>query len=363
MVSLATNAVRTRLALTTFLSNGGEDRRSHVRDLLRQVINSADECGLSELVDALANCEAMLSSEQSVTTAHAYAIDGALRALAPRISRAKPHVERIFDDAAAAASQARSNVVALAQPGGATPLPHAAATVELAQLSVGAAAPASPLELVLLATECASSASASAAAHAAIVEDDFAFNGEHPDNSDTDVDDAPVFEREPSLSLTPPPIPARVMVLGAPATLTPPPNVDIVFVVPSAEAAAPAAPLAIPQAEVSPEPITAVIVPRPAALLPSHEAVYAQQAAFVSAEALQQLLANDSLLAPPGGAREQRDERAKLIASASPFDRVRAAYVVIAILLGLLLGFVTRTMLTASVTGHLAPTLMLGGPQ
>jgi hypothetical protein len=316
------------------------------------VITSADQCGLSELVDALANCETMLSSERSVTTAHAYAIDGALRALAPRIGRAKPQAERIFDDAAAAASQAPSPAFALAQPGGATLLADAAEPV---QVGVAAAAAASPLELVLLATECAS-------AHAAIVEDDFAFNGEHPDNSDTDVDDAPVFEREPPILLTPPPIAAQVLVLGAPATLTPPPNVDIVFAVPAADAPEPAAPSAMPQAALSPEPITAVIVPRQAALLPSQEAIYTHQAAFVSAEALQQLLANDSLLAPPGRAREEREERAKLVDAASPFDRVRAAYVVIAILLGLLLGFVTRTMLTASVSGH--PALMLlGGPQ
>jgi hypothetical protein len=357
MVSLATNAVRTRLALTTFLSNGGEDRLSRVRDLLRQVITSADQCGLSELVDALASCETMLSSEQSVTTAHAYAIDGALRALAPRIGRAKPQAERIFDDAAAAAASQAPPPVALAQPGGATLLPDAAAPVEPGQVSVGAGAPASPLELVLLATECAS-----ASAHAAIVEDDFAFNGEHPDNSDTDVDDAPVFEREPPILLTPPPLAAHVVVLGAPVTLTPPPNVDIVFTVPAADAPEPAAPLAMPQAALSPEPITAVIVPRQAALVPSQEASYTHQAAFVSAEALQHLLANDSLLAPPGRAREEREERAMLVAAASPFERVRAAYLVIAILLGLLLGFVTRTMLTAGVSGH--PALMLlGGPQ
>ena len=35
MASLATNAVRTRFALTTFLSAGGEGRLTNVRDLLR----------------------------------------------------------------------------------------------------------------------------------------------------------------------------------------------------------------------------------------------------------------------------------------------------------------------------------------
>lgn len=350
MASLATNAVRTRLALTTFLSNGGEHRLSHVRSLLREVIHSAHECGMDELVNALATCEALLSAEGSVPTTHARALDGALRALTPRSSRPAPVESGTFDEGARALESPVKPALAPASPAPA-----------ITQLG-------SPLELVLLATECASSAAASSVlVPEPVIEDDFAFDGDATD-TDTDVDDAPVFEREPSLpihraslliSLTPPPVTA----LDAPPsiTLTPPPNDDVVLelaatslVAPQPEPAARPAPVTFRvevQPELSPEPITAVIVPK---LVP-----FAHQAAFVSAETLRELLENDVLAAPPGRAREKREERAAEIEKANPFQSVRAAYLVIAILLGLLLGFVARTMVTASVAGSLAPTLML----
>ena len=355
MASLATNAVRTRLALTTFLSNGGEHRLSHVRVLLREVIHSAHECGMDELVNALSTCEAMLSTEGSAQTTHARALDGALRAIAPRPARAVPVDAPIFDENA----------------------PAPAVTSEIG----------SPLELVLQATECASSAAASRSQSTAlaplplpvvdaVIEDDFAFaEGEC---SDTDVDDAPVFEREPSLpirraslliSLTPPPVTAALL---APSeiSLTPWPSEDVVLEL--AATSLVAQPLEAPQVhrapepvvtfrvevqqpELSPEPITAVIVPKPVPFAPS----FAQQAAFVSPAALKELLANDALAAPPGRAREKREERAAEIEKESPFHSVRAAYLLIAILLGLLLGFVARTMVIAGAAGSLAPTLMM----
>lgn len=357
MASLATNAVRTRLALTTFLSNGGEHRLSHVRVLLREVIHSAHECGMDELVNALSTCEALLSAEGSVRTTHARALDGALRAIAPRPARLAPVEAPIFDEAASASAPD------------------------------GASALGSPLELVLQATECASSAAASRTQSSAlvsmplpaslacvpVVEDDFAFDG---DCSDTDVDDAPVFERDPSLpirrtspliSLTPPPVTPALLAPSA-ITLTPWPSEDVVLEFAATSLVAPRPmpqqpdPVAAQpeiavsfrvevQPELSPEPITAVIVPKPVP--------FAHQAAFVSPAALKELLANDVLALPPGRAREQRAERATEIVKESPLHSVRAAYLVIAILLGLLLGFVARTMVTAGVVGGLAPTLML----
>lgn len=358
MASLATNAVRTRLALTTFLSNGGEHRLSHVRVLLREVIHSAHECGMDELVNALSTCEALLSTEGSVRTTHARALDGALRAIAPRPARLAPVEAPIFDE-----------VPSASEPDGAPAL-------------------GSPLELVLQATECASSAAASRTETSALVpmplpasfasepvlEDDFAFDG---DSSDTDVDDAPVFQRDPSLpirraslliSLTPPPVTAALLAPSS-ITLTPWPSEDVVLelaatsLVAQPPAPQPLDPVAAQpeitvsfrvevQPELSPEPITAVIVPKPVPF--AHPA-----AAFVSPAALQELLANDVLAVPPGRAREQRAARATEIVKESPFHSVRAAYLVIAILLGLLLGFVARTMVTAGVVGSLAPTLML----
>ena len=369
MASLATNAVRTRLALTTFLSNGGEHRLSHVRVLLREVIHSAHECGMNELVNALSTCEAMLTTEGTTQTTHARALDGALRALAPRPARPAPADAPIFDENAPAAAPA--------------PAPAPAVASELG----------SPLELVLQATECASSAAASRAPSSALVslpvavtapvlEDDFAFA--KGDACDTDVDDAPVFAPDPSLpigrpslliSLTPPPVTAALLAPSA-ITLTPWPSEDVVLELAATSLVAPAPPvhrrlprplqpvpvIARPepavtfrvevQPELSPEPITAVIAPKPAPF--AHPA-----AAFVSPEALKELLANDVLAVPPGRARERREERAEVLEKESPLHDVRAAYLVIAILLGLLLGFVARTMVISGAAGSLAPTLML----